>query len=99
MILANLPYVRQTELAFVNTYGFEPALALDGGSDGLDRYRILAGQVPSRLNPGGRLLLEIGQGQQNDIVYLLKQHLPSADISLINDLGGIPRVVTVTIPG
>ena len=44
---------------------FEPRAALDGGPDGLDAYRALAGLLPGLLKPGGHALLEIGLGQAN----------------------------------
>ncbi|HEX7475723.1 MAG TPA: peptide chain release factor N(5)-glutamine methyltransferase, partial [Dehalococcoidales bacterium] len=60
MVVANLPYVKQSDLPEVNTWGHEPALALDGGKDGLDVIRRLISQVKGKLKPGGALLLEIG---------------------------------------
>ena len=93
VIVANLPYVRQSQLASVNTHGYEPSLALDGGEDGLDRVRSLTDQVASKLNPGGCLLLEIGEGQEQAAADVVKMHFPAARIRVLPDLGGIPRVV------
>ena len=56
IIVANLPYVRTADLPEVNTHGWEPRLALDGGEDGLDVIRRLCGQVSTHLKPGGILL-------------------------------------------
>jgi len=97
IIAANLPYVRGAELPGVNTAGFEPTLALDGGSDGLDKIRRLCQQAGDKLRPGGSIMLEIGQGQAEETVALLKRRLPSVDIEIIPDLAGIERMVRVTL--
>jgi release factor glutamine methyltransferase len=93
LIIANLPYVRESELAGVNTINFEPSLALDGGIDGVEKIRKLSTQVKGKLCPGGYLLLEIGQGQAVAVTDIIRNLFPSAGIELIKDLGGIDRVV------
>lgn len=65
LILCNPPYVnRQSMASLPAEYRAEPALALDGnchgGDDGLDFVRRLLATVPAYLNPGGVLVLEIG---------------------------------------
>lgn len=99
LILANLPYVRERELSRVNTRGFEPPLALDGGPDGLEKIRRLCHQVEAKLNPGGSLLLEIGIGQKEAVTRLLQSLFPKAGIEVARDLSGIDRVVCLTLPG
>lgn len=59
LICANLPYIPTGKLRNLPIYGREPALALDGGDDGLDLFRRLLAIAPKRLAPGGRILLEI----------------------------------------
>ena len=97
LIVANLPYVRESELTRVNTLGFEPSLALNGGSDGLDKIKHLCGQTGKKLRPGGCLLLEIGQGQGEAVTTFLRNLFPSAEIEVTPDLSGIDRVVSLTI--
>ena len=46
---------------------FDPRTALDGGPDGLDFYRLLAAQAAARLKPGGKIMLEFGDGQAEAI--------------------------------
>ena len=99
LILANLPYVRERELSRVNTRGFEPSVALDGGPDGLEKIRRLCHQAESKLNPGGSLLLEIGMGQKEAVTRLLRSLLPKASIEVTRDLSGIDRVVCLTLAG
>jgi release factor glutamine methyltransferase len=97
LIIANLPYVREPELAGVNTDGFEPALALDGGADGLEKVRRLCVQAGDKLRPGGYLLLEIGQGQGEKVAALLSGLYQSGKVGLTPDLSGIERVVKMRL--
>ena len=97
LIVANLPYVSETDLTKVNTLGFEPTLALDGGKDGLEKIRRLCSQLQEKLHPNGYLLLEIGQGQRQAVTAFLRDLYPSAGIETFNDLAGIGRVVRVTL--
>ena len=61
LILCNPPYVNQTSMqALPPEYRAEPALALDGGTDGMDFIRPLLAQVAQHLRPGAALVLEIG---------------------------------------
>jgi ribosomal protein L3 glutamine methyltransferase len=61
LVLCNPPYVnRQSMQALPAEYRAEPALALDGGADGMDFIRPLLRGLPAHLNPGAVLLLEIG---------------------------------------
>jgi release factor glutamine methyltransferase len=99
VVLANLPYVKQIDLPAVNTNGYEPRLALDGGSDGLITIRRLIRQITRKTNPRGRLCIEIGLGQEKSITDYLNGLLPEGDIKVIADLSGIPRVVVFTLPG
>ena len=98
LIVANLPYVREPELPRVNSADFEPRLALDGGADGLEKICRLCLQINDKLHPGGYLLLEIGEGQGRAVTTFLRSLFPSADIELTPDLGGIDRVVSLTLP-
>lgn len=97
LIVANLPYVKQSDLRQVNPANFEPPLALNGGSDGLEKIHQLCCQVSGRLCPQGCLLLEIGQGQGRAITTFLHSLFPSAKIEISPDLGGIDRMVSLTL--
>ncbi len=98
IIVANLPYVLTGEVSKVNTAGFEPDLALDGGADGLDAIRRLCRQAKDILQPGGCLLLEIGQGQDQAVCDLLYTVYPSAQVKCFPDFSGIMRIVSLTLP-
>ncbi len=97
LIIANLPYVKESELPQVPSASFEPRLALNGGSDGLEKIRQLCSQLSAKLRPEGCLLLEIGQGQREAVIALLHSLFPSAKIEVSPDLGGIDRVVSLTL--
>ncbi len=95
LIVANLPYVKASQLPAHPTGDFEPRLALNGGTDGLKKIQRLCRQLNDKLRPGGYLLLEIGQGQEKDVTTLLSRLFPSARIEVAPDLGGIDRVVSL----
>ena len=97
LIVANLPYVREAELSRIDTLNFEPSLALNGGSDGLEKIRQLCPRIGDKLRPGGGLLLEIGQGQRRAVTTLLRRLFPSAEIAVAPDLSGIERIVSLTL--
>jgi release factor glutamine methyltransferase len=97
VIMANPPYIRHSEMPLVNTQGYEPFLALDGGEDGLDQVRRLVRQAPSKLNPGGSLLMEIGKGQEEEASAIAREAFPNARITVDRDLAGIPRLVRVNL--
>ncbi|AZO81460.1 MULTISPECIES: peptide chain release factor N(5)-glutamine methyltransferase [unclassified Bosea (in: a-proteobacteria)] len=94
LILSNPPYIASAEIAELdrNVREHDPRLALDGGPDGLVAYRALAAALPGHLNPGGHAILEIGVGQEADVVTLMEQaglrHLDSR-----RDLGGHIRAL------
>jgi release factor glutamine methyltransferase len=94
LIVSNPPYIPSGELAALmpEVRDFEPSLALDGGGDGLDSYRLLARQAPSRLRSGGWLLLETGAGQAPAVRKLLSE-AGLLDVFSRDDYAGIPRVV------
>jgi len=97
LIIANLPYVKESELPAAGPLSFEPALALDGGPGGVSRIGSLCRQAGSRLRSGGCLLLEIGQGQAEAVTTLLHGVFPTARIEVSADYGGIERVVSVCL--
>jgi len=97
LIVTNLPYVKKTDLLAGRPLNFEPELALNGGSDGLERIRQLCHQVSSKLRPEGSLILEIGQGQAHAATTLLRSLSPSARIEVTPDLSGTDRVVSLDL--
>jgi release factor glutamine methyltransferase len=97
LILANLPYVASTERERLmpEVRDFEPPEALFAGADGLSLIERLLAQAPSRLQPGGALLLEIGYGQGEAVLALARAAFPHARLTLHPDLAGIERVLQI----
>lgn len=93
LIVSNPPYITSADLADLQpeVRDFEPRLALDGGPDGLDAYRVLATEAPRHLEPNGWLLLEIGAGQDKDVARLLADAGFDAIVT-VPDSAGILRV-------
>jgi release factor glutamine methyltransferase len=96
IIVANLPYVRKSDLAGMPSARYEPALALDGGESGLDQIYSLCRQIEGKMQPDGCLLMEIGMGQGPAVADYLHRLYPSACIQEIPDLAGIGRVIRFT---
>lgn len=98
LILANLPYIPTADIAnLAPEVRREPVTALDGGADGLELIRALLSQTPARLKPGGVVLLELGQGQSDDVVNLC-QRAGLVSPFVVKDLAGIERVVGASQP-
>ena len=94
VVVSNPPYIPSAEIAALapEVREHDPLRALDGGADGLDPYRIIAGQLPSLLSPGGIAALEVGQGQAGDVARLLAA-AGIAVTGIFRDLGGVERCV------
>ena len=75
---------------------YDPALALDGGADGLDGYRAIAAQAPGLLAPGGRLIVELGAGQEAAVRALFTNAGLTVGAAR-DDLAGIPRALSATL--
>lgn len=97
LIIANLPYVKYTDLVRVNTYGHEPTLALNGGPEGTTLITELCYQASDRLNKGGRLLLEIEPRQASMVTKLLDYLFPSATTETYHDFNELSRIVSLTL--
>ncbi len=69
LIISNPPYIPSAEIATLQpeVRDFDPRAALDGGTDGLDFYRKLAAEAKQFLKPGGKIMLEFGDGQADAI--------------------------------
>ena len=94
LMVSNPPYIATGEIATLDpeVRDHDPLLALDGGADGLDFYRRLAAEAPRFLQPGAPVLLEFGDGQEDDLRRLFSG--PGWVFEAIeNDLSGRPRIV------
>lgn len=96
LIVSNPPYVRTEEI--VGPLTFEPRLALDGGADGLDAYRVLFADAADHLNARGALLVEHGADQRAALVALAAAHGWRVAAAL-DDLADRPRVLELERSG
>lgn len=94
VIMTNPPYIPTGEILSLmpEVRDFEPENALDGGADGLDFYRKIAGQVKDYLNPGGYVYMEIGY-DQGEAVSELMRNAGFTEVEVIKDLARNDRVV------
>jgi release factor glutamine methyltransferase len=99
VIVANLPYIGDSEWSLVDdgVKLYEPAIALEGGPDGLDLIRILLQQAPASLRPGGVIFLEIGWQQGRAVEQLARKVLPTADTTVFPDYAGHDRIVRLVV--
>lgn len=97
-IVSNPPYIPSGDIAAldVTVRDFEPHLALDGGADGLDFYRVIIEKWRDALCTGGRLYFEVGIGQADAVLRLMRA-AGFGDIQIVQDTLGIPRVVFGTL--
>lgn len=97
LIVSNPPYIRGADLPELQSeiLRYEPALALDGGLDGLDCYREILNSAWRCLKPGGTLLFEIGFDQEAGLREVLQKFQHQHDVVFIPDLGGRPRVARI----
>lgn len=98
LIVSNPPYIPSGEIATlsVEVREHDPLLALDGGTDGLEPYRLLASSLPLLLAPEGIIVFEIGAGQGPDVVALMRVGGFECRGSR-NDLGGHERALIFTL--
>ncbi|MGE0260965.1 MAG: protein-(glutamine-N5) methyltransferase, release factor-specific, partial [Alphaproteobacteria bacterium] len=99
-ILSNPPYIRTAAIRRLEpeVADFDPRLALDGGRDGLDAYRLLLPALGSLLEPEGAAVFELGQGQARAVAELAA----AAEVEVTGarlDLAGRTRVLVCRAPG
>ena len=98
LIISNPPYLTGQEMTrLMPEAAREPAMALDGGTDGLDFYRLLTACYRETLRPGGWLVLEIGYAQATDVLALGAAH-GWVNGSCRRDYGGNDRAVLLQKP-
>lgn len=99
LIVANLPYVTSSEWQALadGVKLHEPALALDGGKDGLDLIRQLLQQAITRLHSNGAIFLEIGWQQGESALQATQSYFPKAEITILPDFAGHDRIVRIVL--
>ena len=93
LIVSNPPYIPQNDIKNLQKEVlFEPKLALDGGTDGLDFFRAIVQNFKNCLGTMGKICFEIGINQANDVKNILQSN-DFFDISVKKDINNIDRVV------
>jgi release factor glutamine methyltransferase len=97
-VISNPPYIptSQIDRLEAGVRDYEPRLALDGGSDGLDMVKGLIEQSIPLLKPGGHLILEIGTDQEKAVRDLIAAHPELRLAPTIHDHAQHPRVIRAT---
>ena len=98
VIVCNPPYIPSDviDTLEIEVKDHEPRMALDGGRDGLDFYRIIADKASLYLKTGGILALEIGAEQAEDVKKLLNETKTFEEIRVIRDLAHLDRAIIAT---
>ncbi len=98
IITANPPYIRSADIKSLQdeVRRYEPLLALDGDKDGLKYYKKIAESAKDYLSDEGRIYLEIGYDQADDVKKLFTKK-GYTHIETIKDLGGNDRVIIFTV--
>jgi release factor glutamine methyltransferase len=98
VLISNPPYIPTAEIDTLqdDVAKYEPRLALDGGEDGMNPYRILAETAASILTPEGLVIVEIGAEQCADVSRIFSQR-GWLQRHVAKDLGGIERCIVFTV--
>lgn len=94
LIVSNPPYIPTQVIPNLSpeVKNHDPILALDGGGDGLEAYRVIIPEIKSLLAPGGRVFFEVGYDQAAQVARLVAEYGATPD-RIIPDMTGNQRVV------
>jgi len=97
LIVSNPPYILEDALPTLQpeVRDHEPSRALLAGADGLSLIRRLVAGAPHRLQPGGRLIFELGAEQDGAVLGLIRGTPGLTMVSLRRDLQALPRAAVV----
>ena len=96
VIISNPPYIKSEDILTLQkeVKDYEPKLALDGGKDGFDFYRVIANKSKEYLNENGILIMECGIGQAQIVKEML---LGFKSVEIIKDYENIERIVKAVV--
>ena len=98
IIVSNPPHIRKDEIKKLSEeVQKEPKIALDGGEDGLDFYRIIAEQAINYLKTGSFLCFEIGYNQKNDVIKIIEDEQNYKNTYCKKDLYGNDRIIITQV--
>ena len=98
LIVSNPPYIASNDIKNlqIEVKDYEPIIALDGGKDGLDAFRFIMPKINNLLKENGKIFIEIGKGQQNQVEKIASDYGLFA-IDFVKDFSGIIRVLIFII--
>lgn len=98
IVVSNPPYIpsKDIETLDIDVKNYDPILALDGGEDGLEPYRILFEKLPHILKKGGVFAFEFGINQAKSIKEMAQKQKELHEIHILKDLSNIERVIIGT---
>lgn len=96
LIVCNPPYLSGQDMSDLSPeVRCEPKMALFGGDDGLAFYRRFAAEIKGHLKPGGWAMFEVGMGQAEAALEMMKNAAEAPEFGIIKDLCGIDRVIWI----
>ena len=97
-LVSNPPYIPSADIDTLDASvrEHEPRLALDGGADGLDFYRVICEKWRDALCENGMLFFEVGIGQADSVLRIMRRQ-GFGELEIVPDTAGIPRVVYGTL--
>ena len=95
VLLANLPYIPRGRALPRDVADHEPSLALFGGDRGSELLERLLLEAPSILAPGATVVLELDDGQGDELSRLARHCYPRAVVELRRDFAGLERLLLV----
>lgn len=98
VLVSNPPYIPTSVMDNLphEVADYEPALALDGGEDGLDIFRRLVNAAPHMLKPGGLLACELYEGHLDQAASLCRA-AGMREVRVVNDLTNRPRIILACV--
>ena len=98
IIVSNPPYIKTKVIEELDKQvKNEPYIALDGGADGLKFYKIIIENAYKYIKNEGKVFLEIGYDQKNELINLFKENIHYENIYSKKDLGGNDRIIVATV--
>ena len=98
IIVSNPPYIKAKVIEKLDRQvKNEPYIALDGGADGLKFYKIIIENAYKYVKNEGKVFLEIGYDQKNELINLFKENNHYENIYSKKDLGGNDRIIVATV--
>ena len=98
IIVSNPPYIKTKVIEELDKQvKNEPYIALDGGADGLKFYKIIIENAYKYIKNEGKVFLEIGYDQKNELINLFKENNHYENIYSKKDFGGNDRIIVATV--